>query len=54
MMRLRKTPRTLDPRKLTSEWDRLREQALAVESERLRKVENLKLFLWRFSSGVGC
>jgi hypothetical protein len=42
MTRLPKTPRALRPSKLFSERDKLREQALAIESERLSKVDTLK------------
>ena len=42
MRSLRKNPRAFHPNKLFGERAKLREQAIAVESERLSKVETLK------------
>ena len=42
MRSFRKSPRAFSPNRLFGERAKLREQAIAVESERLSKVETLK------------
>jgi len=42
MRSFRKSPRAFSPNRLFGERARLREQAIAIESERLGKVETLK------------